>query len=134
MDEQRHITKMGGTMRLGAYPCNIKRGTLAGKLYGKLKISERHRHRYEVNNEYRKTLEDAGFVFSGLSPDEKLVEIAEFPNHPFFIGCQFHPELKSRPMSPHPLFNGLVEAALKYRKEREITSGEVADPKLSKNE
>jgi CTP synthase len=134
MDEQRHITRMGGTMRLGAYPCNIKRGTLAGKLYGKLKISERHRHRYEVNNEYRKTLDDAGFVFSGLSPDEKLVEIAELPNHPFFIGCQFHPELKSRPMSPHPLFSGLVEAALKYRKEREITSGEVVDPKLSKNE
>ena len=134
MDEQRHIINMGGTMRLGAYPCDLKRGTLAHKLYGKLKISERHRHRYEVNNDYRKTLEDAGFVFSGLSPDEKLVEIAELPDHPYFIGCQFHPELKSRPMSPHPLFSGLVEAAIKYRQEREITSAEVSDPELSKNE
>jgi CTP synthase len=134
MDEQRHITKMGGTMRLGAYPCNLKRGSLANKLYGKLKISERHRHRYEVNNEYRKTLEDSGMVFSGLSPDEKLVEIAELPDHPYFISCQFHPELKSRPMSPHPLFSGLVEAALKYRQEREVARNEISNPELSKNE
>ncbi len=134
MDEQRHITKMGGTMRLGAYPCNIKRGTIVSKLYGKLKINERHRHRYEVNNEYRQTLEEAGMVFSGLSPDEKLVEIAELPNHPFFVGCQFHPELKSRPMEAHPLFKGLVEAALKYRKEREISSDKIPESKLSKNE
>jgi CTP synthase len=134
MDDQRHITNKGGTMRLGSYPCNIKRGTLAGKLYGKLKINERHRHRYEVNNEYRQTLEESGLVFSGLSPDEKLVEIAELPEHPFFIGCQFHPELKSRPMAPHPLFNGLVEAALKYRKEREISANTIDSPELSKNE
>jgi CTP synthase len=127
MDEQRHITNMGGTMRLGAYPCEIKRGSLAYKLYGKTKISERHRHRYEVNNEYREALSDKGMVFSGLSPDEKLVEICELEDHPYFIGSQFHPELKSRPMNPHPLFKGLVEAALKYRKSREISSAEVTD-------
>jgi len=131
MDEQRHVTKMGGTMRLGAYPCNIKRGTLAGKLYGKLKISERHRHRYEVNNEYRTELEKHGVVFSGLSPDEKLIEITEYPDHPYFIGCQFHPDLKSRPMLPHPLFSGLVEAAVKYRHEREVVSTDIKSPKLS---
>jgi len=127
MDEQRHITNMGGTMRLGAYPCMIKRGTLAHRLYGKMKISERHRHRYEVNNEYREALSDKGMVFSGLSPDEKLVEICELTDHPYFIGSQFHPELKSRPMNPHPLFVGLVEAALKYRQSREISSAKVRD-------
>jgi CTP synthase len=134
MDEQRHITNMGGTMRLGAYPCKIKRGTLAGRLYGKLNISERHRHRYEVNNEYRDELEKSGMVFSGLSPDEKLVEIAELENHPFFIGCQFHPELKSRPMAAHPLFKGLVEAALQYRKDRELSSENISSSHYSKNE
>ena len=127
MDDQRHITNMGGTMRLGAYPCIIKRGTLANRLYGKLKISERHRHRYEVNNEYRDVLSDKGMVFSGMSPDERLVEICELTDHPFFIGSQFHPELKSRPMNPHPLFKGLVEAALKYRQEREIPAAKIRD-------
>jgi len=127
MDEQRQVTKMGGTMRLGAYPCIIKKGTIANKIYGKLKISERHRHRYEVNNEYRDTFLKNGMVFSGLSPDEKLVEIAELPDHPYFVGCQFHPELKSRPMEPHPLFKGLVEAALKYRQARELSAAGVSD-------
>lgn len=132
MDEQRHITNMGGTMRLGAYPCNIKQGTLADNLYGKLKISERHRHRYEVNNEYRQKLEDAGMVLSGLSPDGKLVEIAELPDHPFFIGCQFHPELKSRPMAAHPLFKGLVKAALNYQREQKILSDKKSKSQLPK--
>ncbi|MCP4580368.1 MAG: CTP synthase [candidate division Zixibacteria bacterium] len=132
MDEQRHITNMGGTMRLGAYPCEVKRGSLAHKLYGKLKISERHRHRYEVNNDYRDELRDNGMVFSGLSPDEKLVEICELADHPYFIGSQFHPELKSRPMNPHPLFKGLVEAALKYRQSREISPAEVTDVQAKK--
>lgn len=101
----------GGTMRLGAWDCKIKPGTVTEKLYGKDKTSERHRHRYEFNNEYRQQYEEAGMVFSGTSPDGKLVEIIEIPNHPFFVGSQFHPELKSRPLSPHPLFMGFIKAA-----------------------
>ncbi len=112
MDEQRNISDKGGTMRLGSYPCKMTPGTLAEKLYGKNRIDERHRHRFEVNNDYREKLSEAGMVFSGLSPDGKLVEIIELPSHPFFIAGQFHPELKSRPMNPHPLFAGLVGAAL----------------------
>jgi len=114
MDQQRNITEKGGTMRLGSYPCRITPGTLAEKLYGKTGINERHRHRYEVNNEYREKLSDAGLVFSGLSPDGQLVEIIELPSHPYFIAGQFHPELKSHPMNPHPLFAGLVKAALDF--------------------
>jgi len=120
MDEQRNITKMGGTMRLGSYPCNLQNGTLAKQLYKTAKINERHRHRYEVNNEYRDHISGKGLVFSGLSPDEKLVEIIELPDHPYFIASQFHPELKSRPMNPHPMFNGLVKAAVEYRQNREV--------------
>ncbi len=114
MDEQRNITDKGGTMRLGSYPCRISQGTLAEKLYETSSISERHRHRYEVNNDYREKLGSCGLQFTGLSPDGKLVEIIELPSHPFFIAGQFHPELKSRPMNPHPLFAGLVGAAVKY--------------------
>jgi CTP synthase len=116
MDSQRKITRMGGSMRLGAYPCIISSGTITHKIYRKTKINERHRHRYEVNNDYRERLSEKGMVFSGLSPDGSLVEMIEIPGHPYFVGCQFHPELKSRPMAPHPLFTGLVEAALKYRR------------------
>lgn len=119
MDSQRKIVRMGGSMRLGAYPCVITNGSIANKLYHKTKISERHRHRFEVNNEYRDQLGQKGMIFSGLAPDGSLVEMIELPNHPYFIGCQFHPELKSRPMAPHPLFTGLVEAALKYRKQKQ---------------
>ncbi len=115
MDSQRQVTDMGGTMRLGAYPCRLKPGSKAHQIYGVLEISERHRHRYEVNNAYRDTLEEHGFVFSGLSPDGDLVEIIELPDHPWFIGCQFHPELKSRPMRPHPLFASFVRAAMARR-------------------
>ena len=111
MEEQKTIYKKGGTMRLGAYDCIIKEGTLANKVYGKNKISERHRHRYEYNNDYRQRLENAGLIASGTSPDGKLVEIVEIPNHPYFIASQFHPELKSRPNKPAPLFVGLVKAA-----------------------
>ena len=114
MEEQRGITQKGGTMRLGAYPCMLKKETLAAKLYGQGEISERHRHRYEFANgtKERKAIAAAGLVASGLSPDGKLVEIVELPGHPYFIACQFHPEFKSRPTAPHPLFNGLVKAAL----------------------
>jgi len=115
MDSQRQVTDMGGTMRLGAYPCRLKPGSKAHQIYGVLEISERHRHRYEVNNAYRGTLEEHGFVFSGLSPDGDLVEIIELPDHPWFIGCQFHPELKSRPMRPHPLFASFIRAAMERR-------------------
>ena len=118
MDEQRNITDKGGTMRLGSYPCKITPGTLAEKLYGRTSINERHRHRFEVNTDYRDQLSRAGLVFSGLSPDGKLVEIIELSSHPYFIAGQFHPELKSRPMSPHPLFAGLVGAALEYKSNR----------------
>ena len=134
MDEQQHITRLGGTMRLGSYPCIIGKSTLTSKIYRKQKINERHRHRYEVNNEYRNALSEKGMIFSGLSPDEKLVEIIELEGHPYFVGCQFHPELKSRPMSPHPLFKGLVEAALKYRQAREISGSPVSDTSVYKNE
>ncbi|MBP5231857.1 MAG: CTP synthase, partial [Planctomycetes bacterium] len=117
MEEQRGVTQKGGTMRLGAYPCVLKKGTLASKLYGESEISERHRHRYEFANatEAQKSIAAAGLVASGLSPDGKLVEIVELPGHPYFIASQFHPEFKSRPTAPHPLFNGLVKAALKRK-------------------
>lgn len=112
MEEQKGIDKKGGTMRLGAYPCNIKAHTLASKVYGKEQISERHRHRYEYNNEYREKLEKAGLKISGTSPDGLLVEMIEIEEHPYFIAVQFHPELKSRPDSPAPLFVGLIEKIL----------------------
>ena len=102
----------GGSMRLGAYPCRIKEGTLAHLAYDKTDISERHRHRYEFNNIYRERLEEKGLVVSGTSPDEELVEIIEIKEHPWFLGCQFHPEFKSRPMAPHPLFTDFIKAAL----------------------
>jgi len=120
MEEQRGITQKGGTMRLGAYPCVLKKGSLAAKLYGQSEISERHRHRYEFANatEAEQAIESAGLKATGLSPDGKLVEIVELPGHPYFIASQFHPEFKSRPTAPHPLFNGLVKAALKRIEKR----------------
>ncbi|MFO8239661.1 MAG: CTP synthase [Dissulfuribacterales bacterium] len=105
-------TDMGGTMRLGAYPCRLVRGSKAHAAYGITQISERHRHRYEFNNSYRKALEDAGISFAGLSPNGELVEIIEIPQHPWFLACQFHPEFKSRPLDPHPLFVAFIHASL----------------------
>ncbi len=107
--------KMGGSMRLGAYPAELKRGSIAAKAYGETCVSERHRHRYEVNNDYRERLEKAGLVFSGVSPDGNLCEIAELPTskHPFFLGTQFHPEFKARPLAPHPLFTAFIKACQK---------------------
>ena len=115
MDDQRHIVQKGGTMRLGAYPCALQDGSLAAKLYSQSHISERHRHRYEFNNDYRERYAAKGMIFSGLSPDGGLVEIVELRKHPWFIGVQFHPELKSRPFDCHPLFAGFVRAALQRR-------------------
>ena len=112
MADQNDVTEKGGTMRLGAYPCDLAAGTIAKNAYGEDLIHERHRHRYEFNNSYRQQFEDAGGVFSGLSPDGNLVEIFELPDHPWFVSCQFHPEFQSRPVSAHPLFRDFVRASL----------------------
>ena len=117
MDQQKDVANMGGTMRLGSYPCAVRPGSLAATLYRRNRIAERHRHRYEVNNSYRGALEEAGFKATGTSPDDSLVEIMELPTHPWFLGCQFHPELKSRPLDCHPLFRGLIRAAVQRRAE-----------------
>ncbi len=118
MLEQRAITDMGGTMRLGLYPCVLKPGTKASSAYGEKEIEERHRHRWEFNNNYRADFEKAGMVFSGISPDGMLVEIAELKDHPYMVGSQFHPEFLSRPMRPHPLFVGLLKAVKGRSKEK----------------
>jgi CTP synthase len=118
MESQQHVTDMGGTMRLGAYPCRLTRGSRAAEIYGQPEVSERHRHRYEVSNKYRDLFVQNGMRLSGLSPDGQLVEIIELPAHPWFIGCQFHPELQSRPTRPHPLFAGFIAAAVKAKRGR----------------
>ncbi|MGY2881556.1 CTP synthase [Thermostichus sp. OS-CIW-28] len=115
LPEQKDVEDLGGTLRLGLYPCRIMPNTLAAKLYGETIIYERHRHRYEFNNAYRSLFLDSGYIISGVSPDNRLVEIIELPSHPFFIATQFHPEFRSRPNRPHPLFLGLIEAALRSR-------------------
>ena len=117
MPGQNDSINKGGTLRLGAYPCVIKPGTRMEQCYGLPEISERHRHRYEFNNRYREPLEKAGLIISGVSPDNQLVETIELGNHPFFVGVQYHPEFKSRPNKPHPLFCGFVAAAMQYRTE-----------------
>jgi CTP synthase len=116
MAEQKQITSKGGTMRLGAYKCDLKEGSLAAKIYGSLHISERHRHRYEFNSKYQEQYEKSGMICSGINPDSGLVEIVEIPDHPFFIGVQFHPELKSTVENPHPIFEAFIGAALAHSK------------------
>ena len=116
LEEQRKVKDLGGTMRLGVYPCKIKKNTLAFRLYKKALIQERHRHRYEFNNKYRKILEKKGMVFSGIYPKKNLVEIIELKNHPYFIAVQFHPEFKSKPDKAHPLFREFIKAALEIKK------------------
>jgi CTP synthase len=118
MEEQKKITAKGGTMRLGAYPCDLKKGSKAAAIYGKQHISERHRHRYEFNNEYLSRYEEAGMIPSGINPETGLVEVVELKNHPFFIGSQFHPELKSTVANPHPLFVNFVAASLAYARKK----------------
>ena len=122
MEGQRGLESKGGTMRLGAYPCVLKKGSKSHKAYGAAEISERHRHRFEVNNDFREDLEKVGLEFAGLSPDERLVEIIELPSHPWFVACQFHPEFKSRPANPHPLFKSFVKAVLSERQRSEKPS------------
>ncbi|MFM7235594.1 MAG: CTP synthase, partial [Cyanobium sp.] len=116
LPEQQDVVDLGGTMRLGVYPCRLTPGTLAQELYDEEVVYERHRHRYEFNNAYRGLFVDSGYAISGTSPDGRLVELIELPEHPFFAACQFHPEFLSRPGKPHPLFRGLVEAAQKYQR------------------
>jgi CTP synthase len=127
MPDQRGVKEKGATMRLGAYPCVLEVGSLAEKIYGSREISERHRHRYEVNNDFRERLEAGGLKLSGLSPDRRLVEMVELGEHPHFVGCQFHPEFKSRPHEPHPLFSRFVKAALTRRDLRANEPEEASD-------
>ena len=126
METRDENSDMGGTLRLGAYPCRLKENTLAQLAYRQEEISERHRHRYEFNNMFREQLEKAGLVVSGASPDDTLVEIVELEDHPWFLGCQFHPEFKSKPMKPHPLFRDFIKAALKNRLQEHEKPGEIA--------
>jgi CTP synthase len=126
MESQQHVTDMGGTMRLGAYPCRLARGSKVAEVYGVPEVSERHRHRYEVSNQYRDMFVEHGLRLSGLSPNGSLVEIVELSDHPWFIGCQFHPELQSRPTRPHPLFAGLIAAAMKQKRRSEVGKGDRA--------
>jgi CTP synthase len=116
MEEQKTITDKGGTMRLGAWQCDLKPGSLAYKIYGKITISERHRHRYEYNSNYVAQLQNAGLIASGVNPDTGLVEIIEIKDHPFYIGVQYHPEYKSTVANPHPLFVAFVKAAMENKK------------------
>jgi CTP synthase len=121
MLQQRGLSDMGGTMRLGTYPCVLAEGSLAARLYGKRRIDERHRHRYEFNTQYRAQIEAAGMLLSGTSPDGELGEIVEIPSHRWFLASQFHPEFKSKPLACHPIFKGYIKAALAYRQERRAT-------------
>ena len=125
LDEQKNVVRKGGTMRLGSQPCQLASGTRAAHLYGAFLIQERHRHRYEFNNDYREQFEKAGFVFSGTSPDGKLVEIIELPNHPFYMASQFHPEFQSKPNRPHPLFKGFIAAVHQHLHHKPISGQRV---------
>jgi CTP synthase len=122
MADQRDLTAMGGTMRLGNYPCRLAPDTKAGVAYGATEVLERHRHRWEFNNSYREILGENGLVFSGLSPDGRLVEISELADHPFMVGSQFHPEFTSRPNRPNPLFRAFVAAAAEFATARETAT------------
>jgi len=126
------VDQMGGTMRLGAYPCNLQEGSLAARIYGAPQISERHRHRYEFNPRYEDELGGHGLVFSGKSPDGKFIEIVELPDHPWFLGCQFHPEFKSKPLDPHPLFVSFVKAAYEHRLRDEASNDPEEDAAIAR--
>ena len=115
MEEQKRQNDKGGTMRLGAFDCTVKEGTKSHRAYGKVAISERHRHRFELNNAYRRQLEQAGLVMAGVNPKLDLVEIIEIPGHPWFVGVQYHPEFKTRPLQPHPLFRDFIAAAIEQQ-------------------
>jgi CTP synthase len=133
MEQQKGVSDKGGTMRLGSYACKLLPGTRARELYGADLVYERHRHRYEFHNGYRARFEAAGMIFSGLNPDLGLVEMIELPGHPYFVGCQFHPEFKSKPFSPHPLFAGFIAAALASREARHQATAAVTKLPVGKN-
>ena len=118
LPEKKNISNLGGTLRLGQYPCILNEKSKSYQLYGEKEIFERHRHRYEVNNDYRDSLLQGGMIFAGTSPDNHIVEMIELPDHPWFVACQFHPEFKSRPNKPHPLFRGFVTAAAERMKNK----------------
>jgi CTP synthase len=120
LDEQKKVTKKGGTMRLGSHPCQLGTSTRAAQLYGAFVVNERHRHRYEFNNQYRDRFAEAGVTFAGTSPDGKLVELIELNDHPFFMACQYHPEFQSKPDSPHPLFKGFITACAAQARQRPL--------------
>jgi CTP synthase len=126
MESQQHVQDMGGTMRLGSYPCRLRPGSKAAEIYGQPEINERHRHRYEVSNQYRDLLQEKGMRLAGLSPDASLVEMVELTEHPHFVACQFHPELKSRPTRPHPLFASFISAAVTCRRKRDDRANAVS--------
>ena len=130
MLEQKEITDKGGTMRLGKYNCSIMAGTKAEKAYGRQAIDERHRHRYEFNNSFKKQLTDAGLIISGVNPERDLVEIIEIKDHPWFVGVQFHPELKSTVYEPQPLFVSLVSASIEHMEERKKEEIAVVEPTI----
>ena len=132
MESQQDVADKGGTMRLGVYPAKLAEGSLVRELYGEELIYERHRHRWEVNNKYRQDLEAAGLALSGVSPDDRLVEIIELPSHPYFVASQFHPEFKSRPDAPHPLFAGFVRAAVEQRRRRRRVDASVTEASVKK--
>jgi CTP synthase len=117
--ELKGVDELGGTMRLGAYPCRLADGSFAQRAYGTTEISERHRHRYEFNREFEEVLTAHGLRIAGETPDKMYVEICELPDHPWYLGCQFHPEFKSKPLEPHPLFKAFVGAALQHRNDRQ---------------
>ncbi len=118
LPEQKQVTEKGASMRLGAYPCLLEKDSFACAAYGEAQISERHRHRYEFNNEFKKVMVEKGLRITGISPDGRLAEMVEIGGHPWFLGCQFHPEFKSRPTKPHPLFTHFIRAALSGKKKR----------------
>jgi CTP synthase len=120
--ELKGVDELGGTMRLGAYPCRLTDGSFAQRAYGSSDISERHRHRYEFNREFEKTLTEHGLRLTGQTPDGVYVEICELPDHPWYLGCQFHPEFKSKPLEPHPLFTAFLGAAINYRAQKRVAT------------
>jgi CTP synthase len=124
------VEEMGGTMRLGAYPCILDENSLAYRVYGAKEVSERHRHRYEFNREYEEILVSYGLCLAGTSPDGNFIEIIEIADHPWFLACQFHPEFKSKPLKPHPLFVSFIEAALKHKKKRTVPLSMLEEPQI----
>jgi CTP synthase len=136
MPDQKALSEVGGTMRLGHYPCLLKPGTLAASAYDDVvqAVDERHRHRFEVNNTFRDELEQAGLIFSGLSPDGRLVEVAEIEGHPFMLGSQYHPEFQSRPNKPHPLFDAFISAAITHRDQHHTSKQNGGKPRSKAKE